>query len=265
VHLLYPSNPLSPRERDEQYAEECDAAIAMGFSFSIFSFEQFIAGKFRPIPSLPPEETIAYRGWMMKPEQYRAFHHAICDVGAVPLTSPEQYELCHYLPRWYSLLQDLTPETVFFEEGDDIVGKLRSLSWSSCFLKDYVKSVASAGGSMAGNLSEIPSILTAMRKYRGEIEGGICARRVEDFDLDSEDRYFVFRGKPFVRTGNVPESVATAAQRIASPFFSVDVARRRDGVLRIIELGDGQVSDRKNWEPNQLLGILRTEYPIHFK
>jgi len=237
----------------------------MGIGFSIFSLERFMAGQFRATPQLPPAETIVYRGWMMTPQQYWTFHDAIRGTGASSLTSREQYELCHYLPRWYPILESFTPETLFFKEGDDIGAKLHSRGWTSCFLKDYVKSVGAAGGSIARNLSEIPSIVDKMKKYRGEIEGGICVRRIEDFEPDSEDRYFVYRGKPYARNGEVPDAVAVAAQRISSPFFSVDLARRCDGVLRIIELGDGQVSDRKQWKAIQLLEILRSEHPIHMK
>lgn len=44
--------------------------------------------------------------------------------------------------------------------------------------------------------------------------------------------------------------------RFASPFFTVDVALRRDGVLRIVEFGDGQVSDRKHWSCQSLIRML---------
>jgi len=43
----------------------------------------------------------------------------------------------------------------------------------------------------------------------------------------------------------VPKIVQTIAPRIDSPFFSVDVVLSTDGTPRLIELGDGQVSDRK--------------------
>jgi hypothetical protein len=32
------------------------------------------------------------------------------------------------------------------------------------------------------------------------------------------------------------------------PFISIDVAEREDGGMRLIEIGDGQVSDRKKWD-----------------
>ncbi len=43
--------------------------------------------------------------------------------------------------------------------------------------------------------------------------------------------------------GEAPEIVGTCAERVPSKFFSVDVARRQDGLLRVVEVGDGQVSD----------------------
>jgi hypothetical protein len=47
------------------------------------------------------------------------------------------------------------------------------------------------------------------------------------------------------------------AEAIASPFFSVDVARRSDGVERIIEIGDGQVSDLVGWSVERFVDICR--------
>ena len=53
----------------------------------------------------------------------------------------------------------------------------------------------------------------------------------------------------------VPEPVAFCASAIASPFFSVDMARRRDGVERIVEIGDGQVSDLVGWSVERFVQI----------
>jgi hypothetical protein len=53
----------------------------------------------------------------------------------------------------------------------------------------------------------------------------------------------------------IPEPVAFCAEAIASSFFSVDVARRADGVDRIVEIGDGQVSDLSGWSVGRFVGI----------
>jgi hypothetical protein len=58
----------------------------------------------------------------------------------------------------------------------------------------------------------------------------------------------VLHGRPFAGDGGaVPDVVTRVAGRIPSPFFSVDVIRRSDGVPRVVEVGDGQVSDLVGW------------------
>jgi hypothetical protein len=259
MRLVYPSNPLRPREPDDLYAEEYSAALDSGFEASVFSYEGLADGSFRPRPNLAPDDTVLYRGWMLTPEEFGQLSIEVQHLGARMLTSPEQYVLCHHLPRWYPALAEFTPETRFFAETDDVATQLQALGWTGCFLKDYVKSLTTSGGSFVHDLSRIPEVLAQMKKHRGKIEGGICARRIEAFDPDTEDRYFVFRGKPHGRSGMVPEVVEVAARRIDSPFFTVDTIRRRDGTTRIVELGDGQVSDRKKWTAQQLVRLFGSE------
>jgi hypothetical protein len=239
------------------YNEEYAAIIASGFNTSLFSYEEFTSGTFRTWPPIESAETIIYRGWMVTLVQYRELAAEISRLGAAMLTSPVQYERCHYLPGWYGALAQFTPETHIFRESDDIVSRLKSLSWSGCFLKDYVKSLANKDGSFITDLNRVPEIIAKMKKYRGQIEGGVCARRLEEFDHETEERYFVYRGTAYSRNDSMPEAVGIAANRIDSPFFTVDTIRRRDGVIRIVELGDGQVSDRKKWTAPQLTAIFR--------
>ena len=69
---------------------------------------------------------------------------------------------------------------------------------------------------------------------------------------DSERRYFVLLGVAYAASEDaaVPAIVQRCAQRLPSKFFSVDVAQRADGQLRVVEVGDGQVSDLVGWSPN---------------
>jgi hypothetical protein len=99
--------------------------------------------------------------------------------------------------------------------------------------------------------SEAPAVIAAMREYRGEIEGGICVRRVEPFLPETEQRYFVLHKTVYAASEGspVPDIVRQCAERVPSKFFSFDVARRRDGVWRVVEVGDGQVSDLVGWSP----------------
>ena len=46
------------------------------------------------------------------------------------------------------------------------------------------------------------------------------------------------------------------AQRINAPFFSADMALTKSGALGLVEIGDGQVSDRKSWPMAPFLKVL---------
>jgi hypothetical protein len=253
VRLIYPADTFSPKVVDDVYADEFAAAQAAELPVSIFNLEDFQGGTFRPRPSIQSGETVLYRGWMLTPTEYTRLFEAIVAAGGTPVTDVAAYTLCHHLPRWYPLLAEFTAETTTFSETDDIAAALTAQGWDGCFLKDYVKSLSTDGGSVIRDLSTIPAVIAKMLKYRGQIEGGLCARRLEDYDSSSERRYFVWQGQAHSDTGEVPHFVAEVANRVSSPLFSVDVARRSDGVLRVIELGDGQVSDRKHWSSHNLI------------
>lgn len=256
MRLIYPADTFSPKVADEVYADEFAAAHAAGLPVSIFSFEDFQGGTFRPRPAIQSGEAVLYRGWMLTPAEYTRLFEAIVASGGTPVTDVAAYTLCHHLPRWYPLMTKFTAETMTFSETDDIAAALAVHGWDGCFLKDYVKSLSTDGGSVVRDLSTIPAVIAKMLKYRGRIEDGLCARHLEDYDSSSERRYFVWRGQTHADTGEVPDFVAEAASRVSSPFFSIDVARRSDGVLRVIELGDGQVSDRKHWDCHSFIRML---------
>ena len=126
----------------------------------------------------------------------------------------------------------------------------------SCyFVKDYVKSLTTSRGSVAINADEIREIIKSIEHYRGKIEGGISLRRFEDLIKDSERRYFVLNGKAFSADDTLPDRVLEIAQRINAPFFSIDIAVNNAGQLRLIEIGDGQVSDIKEWPVERFVQI----------
>jgi hypothetical protein len=237
------------------FADQWSALTEVGFSASLCS-DAVLAGS-RPLRNVPPESLVVYRGWMVKAEEYAALVRTIEQCGAKAFTSPQEYLATHYLPKWYPLLCDLTPETRVFPADADLVRDLRALGWRAYFLKDYVKSLKTGRGSIVRDPAEAPAVIAEMREYRGEIEGGVCVRQVEDYVPDSEQRYFVLRGVGYAgREGaTVPDLIWQCAERLPSRFFSVDVALRRDGALRVVEVGDGQVSDLVGWSPTAFADI----------
>lgn len=258
MRLLYPCDPFEKKKPDEAYENEFNSTQAAGLACSLYSAEDFELGEFKPRPPLTEGEEVIYRGWMLTPEGYMRLQAAVEDKGAKMLTSSPQYRLCHYLPEWYSLCEDVTPATVFLNRATDFSSALTNLGWQAYFVKDYVKSLTTSRGSVAQTVEEIEEIVALIEKYRGQVEGGVCIREFEDLRPETEERYFVFKRKAFAHDGVVPEIVKLIAQRIDSPFFSVDIVLSRTSVPRLIELGDGQVSDRKKWPADRFAELFRS-------
>jgi ATP-grasp domain, R2K clade family 3 len=250
LHFLFPCDPANPSSPEEMFADQLSAFTDRGLSTSLFS--DAVLSETRPLRNIPSTCDVVYRGWMLKGAEHAALVRAIEQQGARAFTSNHEYLATHHLPNWYPLLSDLTPETRVYPENADLVAELRALDWGAYFLKDYVKSLKTTRGAVVRDPSEAPALISEMRNYRGEIEGGICVRRVEEFLPESEIRYFVLRGVGYSAFEGVPvpEIVRQCAERVPSKFFSVDVARRRDGALRVVEIGDGQVSDIVGWSPS---------------
>ena len=255
MRLLYPCDPFEKKTPDEAYLEEYVAAQAAGWSCSLYSAEDFELGEFTPRPLLTAGEEVIYRGWMLTPDKYAQLQLAIERKGGLAFTSADQYRRCHYLPGWYSLCEDVTPKTIILDKNADFTAELANQNWSAYFVKDYVKSLTTSRGSIAKTAEEVIEIVSLIEKYRGQIEGGVCIRQYEDLRVDTEERYFVFKKRAFGRGGTVPKIVEQIAARIDSPFFSVDIVLASDGTPRLIELGDGQVSDKKKWATDRFVEI----------
>jgi hypothetical protein len=244
-HFLFP-NGSTPGEPDEMFTDQHAALTAAGFTSSICPDSVLVGVK--PLKGIQAGATVVYRGWMATAEEYAALAEAIERAEGFPLTAPHEYLAAHHLPNWYPLLAEFTPETRMFPSDAELVAELRALDWEAYFVKDFVKSLKTGRGSVVRDPADAPAVVAELREYRGRIEGGICVRRVEEFVPESERRYFVLNGVGYAGGAEpVPDVVRACAERVRSPFFSVDVARRRDGALRVVEVGDGQVSDLVGW------------------
>ena len=256
LHILYPADYFKPKKVDEAFRDEAEAFRELGYVVRPADVDALVSGDGR-LPDLGGV-SVLYRGWMLGADGYSGLVAAIRRAGGEPFTSVEAYLSAHHLPNWLPHLADLTAETVVLPNGTDFEAALRELDWNGFFIKDYVKSLKTSMGSRISDPSRIGPLVEEMRKFRGDIEGGLCVRRIEDFVDDSERRYFVLNGRPVSPDGTpVPPIVETCAARIDSPFFSVDVAELGSGELRVVEIGDGQVSDRVGWTVERFIGLFR--------
>ncbi|NJQ97610.1 MAG: hypothetical protein HC784_08115 [Hydrococcus sp. CSU_1_8] len=95
------------------------------------------------------------------------------------LTSKTEYLATHYLPNWYPLIADLTPETKVYSLNDNLESELTKLGWERFFIKDYVKSLKTSVGSIIREPSEIETVLVQMQKFKGIIEGAYAFDRLK--------------------------------------------------------------------------------------
>jgi hypothetical protein len=247
--FLFPSDYFQPKQIDVAYAQQLDCLKATGLPTSVICLENLRAGTAQIYPVPAPSETVIYRGWMLAPREYLLLVETVELAGAQMWIAPAEYLATHYLPNWYPLISDLTPETHCFDADGNLERDLTTLGWDSFFIKDYVKSLKTSIGSIIHHPSEIHTVVAEMHKFRGTIEGGICVRPLEDFLPETEQRYLAIDHRVFAATPDlvIPEIVRECAGRINSKFFLVDAIERRDGCHRIVEVGDGQVSGLVGW------------------
>lgn len=255
--FLFPSDYFNFKLVDEMYRLELQSLQKAGLATATISIESLDLGSPKVYPAINSTIDVIYRGWMLNPTDYGLLIDSIERMGAKFYTPLDTYLATHYLPNWYHLLAEYTPETKFYTLDDDLEAELHKLDWGKFFIKDYVKSLKTSIGAIVSHPAEIQTVIAEMHKFRGSIEGGICVRRVEDFIPATERRYLIINGKSFAadRATPIPTIVTECARRIDSKFFSIDIIARRDGVERVVEIGDGQVSGLVGWTPTRFAEI----------
>jgi hypothetical protein len=266
--LLIPCDPLHPRKPDEHFAEEAEAARELGIHVALVDHDALtrqgraVAAVARVAPTEPTRDAV-YRGWMLRSEQYGEFARALATKGVALRTSTDQYQRAHELPGWYDALSSLTPESVWTHGPSPIEfrERCRQLRAGPAILRDYSKSMKHYWHE-AMFIRDVADPDGAWRIAERFLElreesfvGGFVVRRFESF-RGSEVRTWWVDGKCAIVTAH-PDSGSIVPPRdldlaaitpliagLRLSFAAVDLAVRDDGIWRIVELGDGQVSDR---------------------
>ncbi|MCP3059891.1 ATP-grasp domain-containing protein [Myxococcus sp. K38C18041901] len=272
--FIFPSNPVAPRFVDEHFAPEAMAARAAGHSVAVVDHDALCSGateeavRWIPLSDEGAQTNPAlYRGWMLTVRQYTGFAAATAQRGVTLLTSPSSFEHAHWLPRWYDALSALTPRSVWTEgpDLDAFEACCSRLGSGPAVLRDHVKSLKHhwAEAAYIPDVANLPAARAVARRFlelRGEdFAGGLVARAFEQFTT-TEARTWWVQGRCVLVTahpdtpGDLPtgadlQSVAPTVAALGLPFVTVDLVLRADGVWRIVELGDGQVSDRPKSTP----------------
>lgn len=256
MNILFPANYFKKSEPDETFEDQWLEFKNYDFSVHTMLMEE-LPDEPKITPPLSNSESILYRGYMLSPEEYRIFYDYVSSFGNKLITSPENYSRCHHLPNWYPLIRDYTPETLIFDKIEEAEKAITQLDWNGFFIKDYVKSLKTSVGSKIFDPSLFSQVINEMEKFRGNIEGGICIRKIEDLVPETELRIFVYNGKPYSNQKEIPipDFIDKIIDSISVPFFSIDIIQNSLSEFRVVEIGDGQVSDIVGWTAKEFVEI----------
>jgi hypothetical protein len=266
--MLIPADVVHPRRADAHFADEARAAREAGLAVALVDHDALSrgsggAGALSRVPESAERHVAVYRGWMLRSEQYAALADALAERNIGLRTSPEQYRRAHELPGWYSAMADATPPSVwtFGDDRDTFVRACEDLGPGPAVLRDYTKSMKHYWHEAAfiPNLADTAAAWKVASRFRqlrdDDFTGGFVLRGFEPFD-SAEVRTWWVNGVcllvgPHPDTPHAdpcdefdPATIAPLVAALQLPFVTVDLARRTDGTWRVIEVGDGQVSDR---------------------
>ncbi len=274
--VIYCDNVISRRTIEPDYEAESEAAAALRFDVSLISFDELTGGHTSSALKLvraSEHQTLGvYRGWMLTPEQYATLYDGLLEKNIVLINSPAEYQHCHYLPDSYQHIEKKTPysrwTTDLTENG--IQALAAEFGQSAVVVKDFVKSEKHHWQEAcfipdASDNQRVQSITERFIALRGSsLNKGLVFRKFEELELLTThaksgmpltreyriffahqqvvDIYHYWSEAKYGDTEVDVEPFIQIAQSIKSNFFTMDIAKKKDGDWIIVELGDGQVA-----------------------
>lgn len=235
--------------------------------FEVREYESLVSDEdrahFRNEAAVLLDGSAFYRGWMMPSDAYSTMEQGM-DKRLIHLrTNTQNYGDALYFFGWYDLFADLTPSSIWFPSGmasEDYLAMVENtIGEGPFFVKDLVKSRKHEWDTAcyAQDLSSLPEVVSNLIRLQGsDIASDIVVRKFENFRKDQgEVRVWWVDGNPvmFSPHPDTPDSlpevdpdflgkVMDAVNGFQCPFVTTDLAQRKDGAWRIIEVSDGQVS-----------------------
>ncbi|GAA1543178.1 ATP-grasp domain-containing protein [Actinomadura kijaniata] len=264
--VLFCVDPLHPRRVDPHFAREAAAVRDHYGEIALIDHDALQRGDVEhAVRSVPRDLGPAwYRGWMLTSAEYTALAGALRRRGSPLLTHPDDYQRAHELPGWHDTFAGLTPNSVWRplspgEDPGDLSDLVRPLRGGPAVVKDYVKSRKHEWDEACyvpdvKNLTRLRAVVSKMVALQGEfLAGGVVIREFERFDGAGESRVWWVDGEAVLvgphpdSPGTLPDpdlaAVAPAVRALGCRFITTDLALRSDGEWRVVEVGDGQVSD----------------------
>jgi len=279
MRVIFCDSGFSNKEVDYMYAEEFKSAKEKGIQTSLISFEELKRGNTQTsLKRVQPSNELAtgiYRGWMLKPNQYELLYNALLEKNIQLINNPQEYKFCHYLPESYETIKEFTPLTTFKALAsefrlEDFANEINEFGDKPIVIKDYVKSQKHYWNEACfiPTASEKNKANSVIRKFielqDTDLNEGLVFRefvKLEELTnhsasgmpLTKEFRVFIKDGEvisvfkywdegDYQNVEPVLETFKEIIPKIKSNFFTMDIAKKKDGNWIIVELGDGQVA-----------------------
>ena len=233
MHFVYPCLPYRSRTVDPLWEPEYEWAREHGLATGLVDIDNDKIWA----PTLTPatNSQVLYRGWMLTAAEYERLAQML------PLAvSLAEYLSSHQVTGWYEAVTPHTFPSCLLtapENLDFAVGR-------RYFVKGLVKSFGSE--SVITEQAQLDSFW-----QRHELPTGtpLFVRDFVELKHTSERRFFVVHGQAYgVGEAVLPASLQAAVAALKPRlFYSFDVAETLAGQPVLVEVGDGQVSDLKEW------------------
>lgn len=272
MKFLFCENILKPNTVDEAFIEEYACAIKNGFGILFYNFEKKSTTHIKKNDKM---ETIIYRGWMMKPIEYRKMYNDLLSKNYRLINNPTEFQNCHYLLDSLKFIEKYTPKTIYQKienknSINELLERAKIFDGKALMVKDYVKSEKHywdtacyvENSKDTKKLTETIHNLIELRE--NDFNKGIVIREFielknlakhskSNMPLSEEYRLFFYQNEllcvfDYWEEGEYQfehphiKAFEQIAKTIESNFFTMDIAKDTNGNFIIIELGDGQVS-----------------------
>ncbi|MGW7412838.1 ATP-grasp domain-containing protein [Streptomyces sp. NPDC054863] len=261
------SDPLHARRPDPAFAQDAAAVRGAGTAVALLDHDALLAGDVPAALARVPRGSgpYWYRGWMIPVSRYEDLARGMRERGCALLTGPDAYRRAHELPGWYEAFAALTPRSVWRElppgsppTAAALASLVAPLGSGPAVVKDFVKSRKHEWheACFVPEIGEVEALSAVVGRFfalqEDTLAGGLVVRTFERFVPGGEARVWWVDGAAVLVTahpdapGQLPEpdlsAVGPAVRELGCRWVTTDLALRDDGVWRVVEVGDGQVS-----------------------
>ncbi|MDF7812434.1 ATP-grasp domain-containing protein [Hymenobacter sp. YC55] len=231
MRIVYPSLPYEPQTVDPLWEPEYQWGLNNGIELTLFD-----EATGRLFPRQLTTAPTLYRGWMLSATEYEALEQLTS-----LRVSTAQYQASHQATGWYDQIAEYTFPSWFQPAGvaPDFKAGQRY------FVKGLVKSFGA--DSMVASEAQY---IRLHEKHQVPADEVLFVREFAELMPNSERRFFVVAGVAYgAHSVELPTALRPVLARLAPRlFYSLDVAQLVAGKWVVVEVGDGQVSDLKEWD-----------------